>query len=1033
MRIVSLSVKRPVGVIMIVLAIIALGFVSLRNLAVDLFPEIDLPIAVVATTYDDAAPEEVENLISKPIENAISSVEGIEEIQSQSQPNASLVLMMFKNGTDLDQALLDVRERIDQVGGMLPERAGTPNIMRFSPDQLPVIWVGITGKDADVLTDLAEKEVVPIFERQSGVASVSVEGAKTREIQLILNREAMLQYGLREQDVMQAISSTNKAASVGTITKGKQDLQVRISGEYEAISDIGDTMITTESGASYKVSDIAKVEDTFKKDSGLTLVNGEPAVVLSVLKKTDANTVDVANEITKVMGSAEAELPEDVSLNVVIDTSEFIEEAVDSVIQNILIGGAISVFILLLFLKSIRATLVIGISIPIAVISTFALMYFTGETLNILTLGGLALGIGMMVDSSIVILENIYSYRQKGYSLFESATKGASELAPAVIASTTTTLVVFLPIVYVEGLASDLFTPLALTVSFSLIASLVVAVTLVPMLSSKMLSKAMDDGRRNWFDKFLQWLTDLYASILEKVLKFRKTSILVTILLIVGSIALTPFIGAEFIPAADQGQLEISAETREGSTLEETERVVDEVNEVMAEYKDIIDVSFVTVGADSVGFGGSGNSANYTIQLVPVSERSLSTNELVIELDEKLSAIAGAEITVSEMDAGMAAMGSDPIQIQLNGPEHDVLRELSNEVVREIEQIDGVFNASSGASEGVPQLHVEIDKGKASYYGLTVEQVQGQIEMNFIGQPVSLFREDGREIDVTLTYPEESRQTIAQLQNMKLQTPTGATIALSDLASFTEVQGPVALIRQNQQAYMNVSSELKDRDLASVTNDIRNRLESLDWPEGYSFNIGGQAEDMEDAFADLTLALIFSIFLVYAVMAVQFENFLFPFIIMFSMPATIVGVVGGLLITGLSFSIPAFIGIIMLAGIVVNNSIVLVDYINILRRRGMDRFDALIEAGRSRLRPILMTTLTTVLAMIPLGLALGEGAEMQQPLAITIIFGLSVSSIFTLLLIPIIYQFFDDITMKIMRRDTNISDVEAGKTLEEPK
>lgn len=627
-----------------------------------------------------------------------------------------------------------------------------------------------------------------------------------------------------------------------------------------------------------------------------------------------------------------------------------------------------------------------------------------------------------MVDSSIVILENIYSYRQKGYNLVDSAIKGASELAPAVIASTTTTLVVFLPIVYVEGLASDLFTPLALTVSFSLIASLVVAVTLVPMLSSKMLSKAMDDGRRYWFDRFLQWLTDTYTKALKKVLHFRKTSIFITIILIITSIGLTPIIGAEFIPAADQGQLEITAETRAGSTLAETEKVVDEINEVLVEYEEIIDVSFVTVGSSGMGFGGAGNSANYTMQLVPVSDRSMSTNDLVKELDEKLAVIPGADITVSEMDAGMGAMGGDPIQIQLSGPEHEQLRELADQIAVEIDQIDGVFNPKSGAAEGVPQLHVDIDKDRASFYGLTVEQVQGQIEMNFIGQPISIFRDSGQEIDITLTYPEESRQSIAQLQNMKLQTATGATIALSDVADFAEVQGPISLVRQNQQAHMNVTSEIVDRDLGGVTNDIVAHLESLDWPEGYNFSIGGEAEDMEEAFADLTLALIFSIFLVYAVMAVQFENFLFPFIIMFSMPATVVGIVGGLLVTGLSFSIPAFIGVIMLAGIVVNNSIVLVDYINILRRRGMDRFDAIIEAGRSRLRPILMTTLTTVLAMIPLGLALGEGAEMQQPLAITIIFGLSVSSFFTLLLIPIIYEFFDDLTMKITGRDSNISE-----------
>ncbi len=1013
---------------MIVLAIIALGVVSVRNLAVDLFPEIDLPIAVVATTYDDAAPEEVENLISKPIENAISSVEGIEEIQSQSQANASLVIMMFKNGTDLDQALLDVRERIDQVSDFLPERAGAPNIMRFSPDQLPVIWVGITGNEADVLTELAEKEVVPIFERQHGVASVSVEGAKTREIQLILDRAALMKYQLSEQDVMQAISSTNQAASVGTIEKGTQDLQVRISGEYETIEDIENTTLRSQSGATVKLSDIAEVKDTFKEESSLTLINGEPSVVLSVLKKTDANTVEVANQIIDVMTEAEERLPADVNLNVVIDTSEFIEEAVDSIIQNILIGGAISVFILLLFLKSIRATLVIALSIPIAIISTFALMYFTGETLNILTLGGLALGIGMMVDSSIVILENIYSYRQKGHSLFESATKGASELAPAVIASTTTTLVVFLPIVYVEGLASDLFTPLALTVSFSLIASLVVAVTLVPMLSSKMLSKAMDDGRRYWFDRFLQRVTDAYTNALRTVLKYRKTSVLVTIVLIAGSLALTPLIGAEFMPAADQGQLEIRAETQEGSTLEETEKVVDEINEVLKDYEDIIDINFVSVGSDGfTTFSTSTNVANYTMQLVPVADRSISTEEFVKRLDEQLQTIVGADITVSEIDAGMGALGSDPIQIQLTGPEHDVLRELADQVTEEIGKIDGVFNPESGATAGVPQLHVDVNKDKASAYGLSVEHIQGQIEMNFIGQPISVFRDEGREIDITLTYPEETRKTIAQLQNMKLHTEDGTQIALRDVASFEEVQGPVSLVRYNQQAYMSVTSELIDRDLGSVMNDIVAHLEQLDWPEGYYFSIGGQAEDMEEAFGDLTMALIFSIFLVYAVMAVQFENFLFPFIIMFSMPATVVGIIGGLFVTNLSFSIPAFIGVIMLAGIVVNNSIVLVDYINILRRRGMERYEAIIEAGRSRLRPILMTTLTTVLGMIPLGLALGEGAEMQQPLAIAIIFGLSVSSIFTLLLIPIIYQFFDDLTMKILRRDTNLIFKEQGE------
>ena len=658
MKLISLSVKRPVGVIMIVIAIIALGIVSVRNLSVDLFPKIDLPIAVVATTYDDAAPEEVENLVSKPIENAISSVEGIEEVQAQSKANSSLVLMMFKNGTDLDQALLEVRDRVDRVKDMLSDRAGSPNIMRFSPDELPVMWIGLTGNDAETLTNLANDEVVPFFERQGGVASVSAEGTKEREIQLVLDEAEMKQYGISAQEIMQAISSGNKSSSVGTIDKGDQDLQVRVTGEFESLDDIKQTLVQSESGASVHVQDIAKVEDTVKKEQGATLVNGEAAIVLSIMKKTDANTVEVANNIKKSLSQINNELPDDAKLNVVIDTSEFIQESVDSVIQNILIGGLISILILLLFLKSLRATIVIGLSIPIAIISTFALMYFTGETLNILTLGGLALGIGMMVDSSIVILENIYSYRQRGYSLFDAATKGAAELTPAVIASTTTTLVVFLPIVYVEGIASDIFTPLALTVSFSLLASLAVAVTLVPMLSSKLLSKAMEEGHRYWFDRFLQRVNNGYANVLKKVLKHRVISVVITLLLIGGSVFGATVIGAEFIPSGDQGQMEINIASRPGTSLDETKKLVDKVNEVLEQNRNMIDISFVSIGGSGIGGPSSGDDANYTIQLVPPSERDMTTKEFVQLLDHEVQSIPGAEIKVSEMEAGGLVLGT---------------------------------------------------------------------------------------------------------------------------------------------------------------------------------------------------------------------------------------------------------------------------------------------------------------------------------------------------------------------------------------
>lgn len=918
---------------MIVLAIIALGVISVRNLAIDLFPEIDLPVAVVATNYQDAAPQEVEQLVSEPLEGALSSIEGVNTIQSQSQSGASLVIIMFENGTNLDNAMLDVRESVDQVKSTLPEGANDPSVLRFNPNQLPIMWVGLTGSDTAKLQELAEDKIQPYFERQGGVASVEIEGGQERKIDLVLDRAAMNQYGVSSQLIQQALAGANQSTSAGSIQKGDKDLQLRVEGSFESVNDIANTIIQTPQGSKIRVQDVADVQDTFKKN-GTTLVNNEEAVVLSILKQSDGNSVDVSNNIIDAVADLKEDLPDDVELEVVVDTSEFIKQSINSVIQNMIFGGIFALFVLLLFLRSVRATIVIGVSIPIAIVSTFVLLYFTGETLNILTMGGLALGIGMMVDSSIVILENIYSYRQQGYSLKESAIKGASELAPAVIASTTTTLVVFLPIVFVEGIASELFTPLAITISFSLLASLVVAVTLVPMLSSKLLSKAMKDhGRRYWFDRILNRVTNGYAKVLAKALKLRKTTIAVTIIAIIGSLALIPFIGTAFIPEGDQGQISITVETPTGTSEDKTLEVVGKVNDKLEDYKDIIDVSYVTVGsgdASSAVMSG-GSEGSFTIQLVPQEERSTTTTAVVQELDEKLSSIAGAKITVGEMSSG-GLSSSDPIQIQLSGPENDVLMELSDQVMTAIEDVEGVYNPSSSIADTQPEMNIHIDRELAAEYGLTYQEVMNQIQVGFTGQTVMQYREGGDEMNVSLIFPEDERSTINDLENLYIQNQQGTQIPLLTIADFEQVQSAATITRQNQQRQVNISSDVVDRDLGSVMQDVEEVLDSFHFPsDEYSYSIGGQAEDMVEAFSDLAVALILSIFLVYAVMAVQFENFLYPLIIMFSMPATVVGVLGGLFITGQPLSITAFIGIIMLAGIVVNNAIVLVDYINILR------------------------------------------------------------------------------------------------------
>lgn len=1012
MKLVRTSIKRPVGVIMIVAAILALGFVSLRNLTIDLYPDIDLPVAVVSTSYEEAAPQDVEQLVSRPIEGAVSSLEGLEVLQSQSQQGASLIFMQFSTGVDLDSALLEVREAVSRVSGVLPENAGEPSVLRFDPQALPIMTIGLSGDTPAELQQIAEDQIVPYLERQGGVASISVEGGRTEEVQIEIEREKLARLGIDSQTIIQTLNASNQAATAGSVDKGDKNLRIRVNGEFDSIDDVKNTVLTTESGDRLKLDQIAMVEKKIEDTGTVSEVNGETAVVLSALKKTDANTVETAENIQTAMDEVAPELPENVEMKTVLDTSEFIKVSINSVIVNIIIGGLFAVAVLLLFLKSIRATLVIGISIPIAIISTFTLMYFTGETLNVLTMGGLALGIGMMVDSSIVILENIVSYRQRGFSMKEAAEKGASELAPAVIASATTTLVVFLPIMLVDGIASELFTPLALTISFALLASLAVSVTLIPMLSSKLLTKAMRDGKRNWFDRLLGKMNRGYQRVLRKVLKFRKTTVLLTILSIGGSIALIPLVGTSFIPESDQGQIEVDVSLERGTSLEETESVTSEISKRLNEFSDVVDVHYLSIGSGEMGLaGGSADRASYTVQLVDPGDRERSTQEVMEDMDNDLSDVVGAEVEVTEMSAGLGT--GAPLEVQINGQDNAVLNELAEQIVLIMKDVEGVVAPSSSTEDSEPQLDIQVDRNKASGYGLTEQQVISQVQLAFQGQTATRYREGGEELEVRLVTPLDESAGIAELEGTLISTASGDTVPLSSIAEIEQVQGPVALNRENQQPQVNVTADIGERDLGSVTADVEEEIDQLNFPEGYTYEVGGQAQDMEEAFGDLSVALLFSLFLVYAVMAVQFENFLFPFIIMFSLPATVVGVAVGLFVTGLPLSMPAFVGIIMLAGIVVNNAIVLVDYINILRRRSYSRYDAILEAGPNRLRPILMTTVTTVLGMVPLALGIGQGAEAQQPLAVTIIFGLTVSSFFTLVLIPVVYTYFDDLSVKI--------------------
>lgn len=1013
------SIKRPVTIAMLCIALVLFGVVSLPKLAVELFPELNLPVALVVTSVNGAAPAEVENLVTKPIEEAVGTVANVSKLMSNSAEGASQVIIQFDWGTDMNQALLDLRDKVDQVKGVLPDSAKAPRILKLDPNSMPIIMLALTGDD-DVqrLKAVAEDVVKPRLERVEGVASVAVSGGRDRVIEVTLDPAKTAAYGISVEQVQQAIASTNISGTAGSVREGDSKLNIRIEGEYGTVEAIGETPIAVSEGF-IPLKNIASVEDTLTEITQVTTLNGQPSVGLSITKASGGNTVEVADEVNKALQKLASELPETYKITTIMDSSVFIKDSIYTVAEHALVGGLFSVVILLLFLNSFRSMLIVAIVIPISVITTFSLMYFTGQTINMISLGGLTLGLGSLVDFAVVIQENIYRLRQEGKSMLEAAKLGSQQVGTAVMASALAQISVFLPIVFVEGLASELFGPLALAVVYSHVAALFVSLALVPMLSSRWLKRLPDhtlyeSGYRGknpivWFNVFFTKVARTYGRLLRWALSHRKTVIGGTALLLIASVVLLPVVGAEFIPAMDQGQISISIELPQGSVLAETEKVVQQVERVVQQVPELEQV-YISMGSSGpVSFLASAmtNRAQLEVLLVDLKDRTRSTLEVVEELREQLADIAGAEITVSETDQSGMSTGA-ALSIGVRGDDLDVLKDISDVVVEEIKKIPGTRNVSSSLEQLRLEYQVEIDAEQARLYGLSTAQILSNVRTAFQGQTVTHYRTGEDEIDVIVQMPKEYREEINYLYQLRITTPSGAQVPLTSVATIHQEEVPQLISRTDQTREVTISSDVAGRDLNSVYMDVQAKLAEFNLPEGYSFDIGGEAEEMAEAFGSLGLAIVLSIILVYMVMASQFESLFSPFIIMFSIPPTLTGVVIGLLLTGHTLSVPALIGYILLIGIVVNNGIVLIDFVNQLRESGMERDQAVLHAGPIRLRPILMTTLTTVLAITPLAFGGGTGNESMAPMAIVVIFGLSFSTLITLLLIPVVYTLFDD-------------------------
>ncbi len=1022
MKIVNFSTRRPVSIVIIVSVILILGFFSFSRTSVDLLPEMNFPMAAVITSYAGAGPEEVESQITKTLEGSLNSLSGVTELQSTSSDGSSVVLLMFDWGTNMDSAMLDIRENISFIESFLPDGAGKPMVVKMDPNMMPILQIGVSGGDLEQLQDIAEDVIEPRLSRIPEIASVYITGGNVRQISVEVDPVKLENHNLSLSQVTSVLQAENFNMSGGQYEQGQRKYYVRNLQQFQSTKDIEDVRILTATGQAIRLGDIAIVKDGYEEVTQYTRVNGEPAVGIHCMKQTGANTVAASKQALAELDKIQQELNLDLKIDVVMDQAEYIRMSIQNTEKMILEGALLAILVIFLFLRNWRSTFIIFLSIPISIITTFILMYFTNSTVNLITMGGLALGVGRIVDDSIVVFENIYRHRQMGEPRMQAAQNGASEVGGAVIAATLTIIAVFAPIAYVQGLTSILFRPLAITICCAILASLFVSLTIIPLLASRMLTDEtmeklaklnLGEGKHvgDRFGRWLDGLSEKYSQLLQVALKRRRRVIVSVTLIMVASLALVPVIGAEFMPAMDTGEISVNIEMDKGSSINSTDEVSLEVEERLRAIPEV-DLIFASVGSSSVMLMGSGSHTDVStmyVKLCPRNQRSTDVNEMTEEIRQTLADIPGAKIEVGVMDNASMMSGGGAISVQVRGDDLDVLKDLSAQIAEVVQKVPGTREVVSSLTDGSPELQIHIDRDKAAAYGLTPIQVSSTINAAMQGTVATQYRVEGEEVDIRVKLSGDELKDIDYLKNLTLSNALGMQVKLSQIAFFKVEQGPISIDRQDQVRIANINGSLLNRDLKSVMDDIQAGVNKIELPSGYVVEYAGQNQQMMDTFADLALALILAIILVYAVMAVQYESFFNPFVIMFSLPTALTGIILSLFITGRSLSVPAFIGIIMLVGVAVSNAIVFVDYLKQQLEKGMERDEAIIETGRVRLRPILMTAFSTILAMLPLALGLGEGGEYQAPLATVVIGGLLVSTLITLVLVPVVYSVLDDI------------------------
>ena len=1019
MKIAENCIKHNVMTILAYILIAVFGFYCFQSLPLALMPEMELPVAIVYSTYAGAGPEDIEQQVTKPLESACASLSGLETLTSSSAENMSMVIAQFDYGVNLDEVLTDMRDNVDMVKSQLPEDASDPTVMSIDIDSMPVIMVALRGSDLAMLQSIAEDELAPALERLDGVASVDIMGGYENEVAVKTDPARLRGYHLTVSSVAQQIGADNMAVPGGELDRGSQTLAVRTDGEYQSVQDVENALISLPAGGTVRLSQIADVSLQPKDQDALAKVNGEECLLLSVNKQSGSNTVEIAERAKAELDSLTAGY-EALNWDLVMDQSDYINLTVDNAMSNIWMGVLFAAIVLIVFLRDVGATVAISVAMPCCILFTFLIMFALDITLNMMSLGGIALGVGMIVDNSIVVLENIFHYRSDGYDRWDSCVLGTKEVVLSVTASTLTTVAVFLPIGLSGGMTGMLFREFCITIVALLSSSLIISLTLVPLLCYILLDRggvhrisASDPGtkERMMADKpMARW----YKKMLHLFITRRGVGLAVTGVICAVSIVSIALAGSELLPEMDQGQISVSVGMPNGSTMEETAAIQDRIVAIAEQtIPEMEQVYYSTGSSSSVMSATSGSSV--TITLVDLEDRDRSSTEVASRLRRDLADIAGCEITVSA--STMSLGSSSDISLQLSGKDYDQLAETANDLAARIEALPDAVNVESSAGEQVPRVAVKINRENASRFGLNAATIGSLVRGELTGSTATTLRMGGEEYDVTISGDESLTTNLDALKSLQLPAATGGTVPLSMVADVYTELSPQTIERLNQYETVTITGESESGDSIGITEQVNTLLADYQLPEGVEIEDGETAaSSIAETTQSLMTALMVAILLVYFILASQFNSFVLPVAIMLILP---IGLLGSLVLlwpTGYKVSMVALLAVIILAGTVVNSSIVLVDYILQRRERGEDKNTAILNACPRRVRPVLMTALTTILGLVPMVFAGGEGSEMMRPMGIVMMTGMVISTIATLFITPVYYSITDSAVEWVKKR-----------------